>query len=150
MDQHRIKLGSGAKTFERGVVAVNRWKMFEIGWVELCYPSTPAEPGAVIAVVAYHFGFWSLHACRVVYTVGESTPFVRSGFAYGTLSDHAESGEELFTVEWNPIDDSVWFSIFAFSRPNQVLSSAAYPITRMLQKRFARDAQNAMVRAVQD
>jgi len=150
-DHNRIKLGNGAATFKRGADAVRTWKMFEIGWVELCYPSSVVEPGAVVAVLANHLGFWSLNACRIVYTIDESSPLVRAGFAYGTLTQHAESGEERFSVEWNrEDDDSVWFDLFAFSRPNQALSCLGYPIARLFQKRFARDVLQAMLRAANE
>jgi uncharacterized protein (UPF0548 family) len=72
----------------------------------------------------------------------------RFGFAYGTLPDHAERGEERFTVEWHHHDDTVWYDILAFSRPNQFLSGLAYPLVRQLQKRFARDSRAVMHRAV--
>jgi uncharacterized protein (UPF0548 family) len=63
----------------------------------------------------------------------------RFGFAYGTLPDHVERGEERFTVEWRA-DDSVWYDIYAFSRPKHPLARLGFPITRMLQKRFVRDS----------
>jgi alpha-ketoglutarate-dependent taurine dioxygenase len=51
-------------------------------------------------------------------------PVRRFAFAYGTLAEHAESGEERFQVEWRE-DDSVWYDILAFSRPNQLFSRTA-------------------------
>ena len=70
------------------------------------------------------------------------------GFAYGTLPDHAESGEEKFIVEWNEADDAVCYDILAFSRPNQFLARLGYPLIRRLQKRFAQDSAAAMKRGV--
>lgn len=78
----------------------------------------------------------------------EEGPVKRFGFAYGTLSEHAESGEERFTVEWHEQDDAVWYDILAFSRPQQLLARLGYPFARRLQKRFARDSAAAMLRAV--
>jgi uncharacterized protein (UPF0548 family) len=63
---------------------------------------------------------------------------------YGTLADHAERGEERFWVSHNE-DDSVWYSIRAFSRPNQIVSRLGYPLVRRVQKRFARESSAAMV-----
>ena len=37
------------------------------------------------------------------------------GFAYGTLPDHAGSGEERFLVEWDQDEGSVWYDIRVFS-----------------------------------
>src|SRR4029077_17849423 len=90
------------------------------------------------------FGLWSLNACRIVYVVDEDRPIRRFGFAYGTLADHAESGEERFSIEWRRDDDSVWFDIRAFSRPVHWLARAGYPLSRALQRRFAREAMREM------
>ena len=37
------------------------------------------------------------------------------GFSYGTLPDHAESGQESFQVEWNHFDNSVWYDLKRFA-----------------------------------
>ena len=101
-----------------------------------------------MAVIARLFGLWLPNACRIIYVVDEEGPVQRYGFAYGTLPGHAESGEERFTVEWHEADDAVWYDILAFSRPQQLLARLGYPLTRRLQKRFARDSAAAMQRAV--
>jgi uncharacterized protein (UPF0548 family) len=73
------------------------------------------------------------------------------GFAYGTLPDHVERGEERFTVEWRKDeDDSVWYEIYAFSRPKHPLARIGCPIARMLQKRFVRDSLAVMRSASTD
>jgi len=73
----------------------------------------------------------------------------RFGFAYGTLADHMESGEERFTVEWRRDDDSVWYDLLAFSRPRHPLARLGLRLSRALQRRFARDSLRAMARASQ-
>jgi uncharacterized protein (UPF0548 family) len=150
VDHNRIRLGAGEATFARAVAAVRRWEMFNIGWVTLCWPQTPIEPGRGVAIVVPLYGLWSLNACRIVYTVdGDSDGDVRRfGFAYGTLADHMESGEERFTVEWRREDDSVWYDILAFSRPRHLLAALAAPLSRSLQRRFARDSLEAMRRTI--
>ena len=145
VDHTRAKLGEGKTAFQTAQAALRNWAHFQLGWVEPCWPGTPIEPNETVAVLARVFGLWSLNACRVIYVVQEEKQF---GFAYGTLPDHVESGEERFTVEWNPDDDSVCYDILAFSRPNHFLTRIAYPMTRRLQKRFARDSVAAMKRAV--
>ncbi|HST21772.1 MAG TPA: DUF1990 domain-containing protein [Blastocatellia bacterium] len=147
-DHNLIELGEGAQTFARAVEAMRNWKMFALGWVKLFYSDAPIEPGTIVCVCVHHFGFWSLNACRVVYVVDEDGPIKRYGFAYGTLTDHAERGEERFILEWNHEDDSVVYDILAFSRPGQFFAKLGYPFTRALQKRFARDSKQAMLRAV--
>jgi uncharacterized protein (UPF0548 family) len=147
VDHNRIRLGEGRATFARAVNAMRSWKMFDLGWVE-AFPATDViKPGAAVAVRCRHFGFWSLNACRIVYLVDDEGPIVRFGFAYGTLPDHAERGEERFTVEWHHADGSVWYDIYAFSRPNHPLARLAYPLARLLQKRFVWSSKRAMARA---
>jgi uncharacterized protein (UPF0548 family) len=148
VDHNRIQLGEGVDTFERAKSAIRQWKMFEFPWIQLCWPDRPIEPGTAAAVLVSHFGFWSMNACRIVYVVDEHGSAERYGFAYGTLSDHAEMGEERFTVEFNRNDQSVWYDIYAFSRPH-TLARVTYPLSRGLQKRFAKDSLDAMQKAVQ-
>ncbi|MFZ1975498.1 MAG: DUF1990 domain-containing protein [Candidatus Acidiferrales bacterium] len=148
VDHNRVQLGLGRPTFERGRDAVKQWKMFDITWLELCWPNVPIETGATVAVAVQHLGFWSLNACRIVYTIEESGPIEKFGFAYGTLPDHAAKGEERFTVEFHSDDQTVWYDVYAFSRPRP-FARLAYPYTRALQKRFASDSKRAMQKAVE-
>ena len=148
IDHNRIKLGNGPAVFQRAVEAIKRWEMFNIGWLELCWPDAPIEAGSCVAVLAHHLGFWSLNACRIVSVINADGECRRYGFIYGTLPDHAERGQERFTVEWLHDDDSVWYDIFAYSRPNRLLARLGYPVARRLQKRFARDSMEAMLRAI--
>jgi uncharacterized protein (UPF0548 family) len=147
VDHNRIKLGQGAQVFKRAKCAVTKWKMFDMPWIDLCWPDTPLQVGANVAVVIAHLGFWSMNACRIVYVIDEHASSEKYGFAYGTLPDHGERGEERFTVELNA-DQTVWYDLYAFSRPSTV-ARLAYPFTRLLQKRFARDSKAAMQKAVQ-
>ncbi len=147
VDHNRVLLGRGEETFARAVDALRGWRMFDVGWVRICWPSTPIQVGEAAAVLGKHYGFWSLNACRVVYLIKEEDEVQRSGFAYGTLTEHAESGEERFTVEWNE-DDEVWYDLYAFSKPNNALARIGKPFARALQRRFARDSMRAMKRAV--
>ena len=122
--------------------------MFNMPWVHLYWPNAPIQVGSSIAVSIDHFGFHSLNACRIVYVVDEDGPIKRFGFAYGTLAEHAESGEERFSIERNLDDDKVWYDILAFSRPRQTLARLGYPLSRLLQKRFAEGSKSAMLEAV--
>jgi uncharacterized protein (UPF0548 family) len=47
-------------------------------------------------------------------------------------------------------DDTVWYDIFAFSRPRQMLDKLGYPLSRLLQRRFAEGSKAAMFQAVRD
>jgi uncharacterized protein (UPF0548 family) len=149
LDHNRIQLGQGRADFDRAKDAIRQWKMFDIAWLELFWPDTPIAAGATVAIATSHLGFWSLHAARIVYTIEEGGALERFGFAYGTLPDHAEMGEERFTVDFHPDDESVWFDLYAFSRPH-LLARMAFPYTRALQKKFASDSKDAMQKAVRD
>lgn len=148
VDHNRIKLGAGQVVYDRAVEALRRWKQFDLGWVKIVPDETPLVTGATVAIRAKTFGFWSLSACRVVYLINEDGPVKKFGFAYGTLTEHVERGEERFTIEWHADDDSVWYDILAFSRPHKLLVKLGLPLARMLQKQFARDSLNAMAEAV--
>jgi uncharacterized protein (UPF0548 family) len=146
VDHNRKGLGQGIDRFEKAVAAIKNWKQFDLGWVSAVPNNTSIEVGSVVAIMAKHFGFWSLNACRIVYLINDEHPIKRFGFAYGTLSGHAETGEERFTIEWHPDSGEVWYDILAFSRPQNLFVKLGFPLARMLQKRFARDSMAGMSR----
>ena len=100
------------------------------------------------AHTARHLGFWSLNTARIVYRIEETDDVERFGFGYGTLPGHAERGEERFSVEWNREDGSVYYDVFAFSRPKHPLAWLGYPFARLLQRRFAGDSKRAMAETI--
>lgn len=144
VDHNRVQLGRGVELYQRALEALQHWRQFELGWVTIATNGAKVEKDAVVAVKAWACGMWSLNACRVVYVVNEDGPLTRFGFAYGTLPDHIERGEERFLVEWNRSDDSVWYDILAFSQPRHPLVKLGFPVARMMQKRFARDSLSRM------
>ena len=92
-----------------------------------------------MGVLGRHFGLWSLDACRIVYVIEEKEASLprRYGFAFGTLPDHVERGEERFSVEWHRAEESVSYEVFAFARPAHPLVNLCPPFVRMIQRRFA-------------
>jgi uncharacterized protein (UPF0548 family) len=147
VDHTRIKIGEGEAVFLAAKSALRGWKQFDLGWVSISPPETPIRTGETVAIVAHAGGLWWLSACKIVYVVDEAGPINRFGLAYGTLPDHAESGEERFLIEWDQADGSVWYDILAFSRPNHFLAKLGYPMVRRIQKRFARESAMAMLKA---
>jgi len=143
----RIDLGQGFPTFAQAVQALRQWKMFAVSGIQLCWP-VPIQPGEAVAVVIKHFGFWSINCCRIVYVLDEDGPIQRFGFAYGTLPEHAEKGEERFTVEWHRSSDLVYYEIVSFSRPGNIAVKMAYPLAHGLQNRFLHHSLAAVARAV--
>jgi len=145
-DEQAVVLGHGRDDYQLACAALRTWKQFDIGWAK-AFPERPGiEVGTVVAVMVRHLGFWSLNGCRVLYHV-DSADDSRLGFAYGTLTNHAESGEELFEVFLDSTADVV-YRIRAVSRPRAALVRLGQPFARLLQARFRRDSAAAMRRAV--
>jgi len=147
-DSSTVVLGSGEAVLERAWVALQAWRQFDFGWVELVASGPPTTVGTHLAVLIRHLGFWSLNGGRIVYTLEDDERTVRRGYAYGTLPSHAERGEEIFEVSMDRATRAVSYSIRAVSRPRSPLAWCGYPIARGLQHRFRRDSLAAMQRAV--
>ena len=146
-DEQVARIGHGPADFERARRALSAWKHFDIGWVEI-FPDTPSiEPGTVVGVLIHHLGFWSLNGARVLYSVGETDGRTTFGFAYGTLTNHAESGEESFEVFMEAGSGRVMYRIRAVSWPHAALTYIGQPVVRLLQARFRRDSAAAIRRA---
>lgn len=148
LDHTRAKVGDGEAAYRTAKAALEQWEHLSVGWAEPVYGDAPIQTGQTVAIIARVAGIWWRNACRVVYVIDEREPVPRFGFAYGTLADHVESGEERFLVEWDRSDDSVWYDVLAFSRPRHLLARLGYPCVRLYQRRFARDSVAAMRRAV--
>jgi uncharacterized protein (UPF0548 family) len=144
VDEETTIVGHGADAFARAAEALSAWRHFELGWVEVFPKGAPAAPGTVVAVLAQHVGLYSLNGCRVVYPIEDEGS---AGFAYGTLTNHAECGEEIFSVSLNARTGDVAYLIRAASKPRALLARLGYPVSRSLQARFRRDSARAMVRA---
>jgi uncharacterized protein (UPF0548 family) len=148
VDHNRVKLGTGKQTFDRAKQALHQWEMFNVDWVEFCWPAAAVEVGQTVGIMMQAGFLWSLNACRVVYLLDEPGDEVdRYGFAYGTLPDHAESGEERFLLERHRQDDSVWYDLLAFSRPSGLLTRISHRYARAIQQKFARHSLRAMCKA---
>jgi len=104
-----------------------RWGMLRGAGVKV---AATTEIAAVGSEVIVHLG--PIRApCRVVYVVDEPD---RRGFAYGTLPGHAESGEELFLVRYDPATGNVYADVAAFSRHATWWSRLASPVTSLVQQ----------------
>ncbi|EME16535.1 DUF1990 family protein [Rhodococcus triatomae] len=129
---HRTRaIGHGHDDFDRAATLLAGWEMHRRAGLRV---ESSAEVAAVGARVTVGLGVGPLrvHApCEVVYVLDEAR---RRGFAYGTLPGHPECGEERFCVELQD-DDTVTFTIIAFSRPARWWSRAAGPIGRAVQRR---------------
>jgi uncharacterized protein (UPF0548 family) len=146
-DQHtvRVPLGKTEAAFQAAQAALEQWSQFDTGWTRLFPPTPPIEPSTNVAVAARVAGFWSVNSCRIIYVVRQPTVFA---FGYGTLTDHAERGEERFQVEWNPDDDTVHYLVKAFYRPSRWWSRIGWPLLRRKVDQFRIDSAAAMQREV--
>lgn len=144
VDRYATELGRGDEAWVRAQAALRNWRTFDLGWVCAFERDAPIAVGTTVAVLIRSLGLWSLNAARIVYVVDERDRF---GFAYGTLRDHAECGEERFLIE-RDAGEIVTYSIQACSRPHHPFTRIAHPWVRHLQRRFGRDSLAAMKRAV--
>lgn len=130
-DRHQRLLGSSI-SFERAREGLRRWQTHVGAGVEV-YPTDDVTDGRSVLVVVQLGPLQVVAPCRIVYVIDETDRF---GFGYGTLPGHPESGEESFVVERD--SESTVFKIVAFSRPADVVTRLAGPITRGVQRHFTR------------
>ncbi|REJ64741.1 MAG: DUF1990 domain-containing protein [Planctomycetota bacterium] len=157
VDHQRGYLGTGEEVYLAACDAVRCWRMFPPRWTAI-EPRQDPQEGDLVAMLVHVFGLWWLNACRIVYTFDEYEPEYdnehasgtsdgevvrRFGFAYGTLPDHVEMGEERFSIEQDA-GGRVWYDLAAWSRPRHLLTRVGYPVARALQARFRRDSQRAV------
>src|SRR5262249_32823610 len=142
-------------TFAAACQALQAWRMFPPEMAQLYWATTPQQIGETVAVRfwAAPLRLWMLFPARIVYTVDDERDAAggrvrRLGFAYGTLPDHAQRGEERFLIEWQKADDSVWYDLMAVSQPAHWLARLGYPYARCQQARFRRLSCEAMQTAV--
>lgn len=146
VDRSRVRLGEGEKCFRSAAGALASWRMFDTGWTRIFPEGYAVDEGAVVCVVARHFGFYSVNPARIIRVLDEGTDYRRYGFVYGTLPAHSERGEERFSVEITA-DGSVYYDLYSFARGNSLPVRLGYPVRRLVQRRFARDSRRAMLEA---
>jgi uncharacterized protein (UPF0548 family) len=120
-------IGHGRDRYEQAADAVMRWGMLRGAGLRVEATTEVAAVGSEVIV-----GIGPVRApCRVVYVVDEPD---RRGFAYGTLPGHAEIGEELFAVRFDPTAGAVIAEVTAFSRHGTWWSRLAGPFTTGMQR----------------
>ena len=125
--RRRTRIGQGAGDFASASRFLMSWEMHRRSGLAVAADGD-AEVGRTV-VLGLGVGLLLVVPCRVVHVVEESD---RHGFAYGTLPDHPEQGEESFIVRRDP-ENKVWFEITVFSRPGGALARWAGPIARAIQ-----------------
>jgi len=131
-DHYSVVLGDGV--FEKAKRGLREWRPHLDAGVSV-FPRSPAIEPDTDVVLSFRTGpLLAIAACRIVYVSDEPDRF---GFAYGTLPERPEMGEEAFIVE-RDADDRVRFTITAFSRPASAITRLANPIARVVQQRVTR------------
>ena len=139
------QIGQGRRAFVAAREAIQGWKQFDLGWVQIANPFPKIIPGELVAVEAYTACLWSISFNRIVEIVDSPTRF---GFMYTTTAFHVEEGQERFVIEFDTESQSVLYLIEAISRPRHILARIGYPFSRAMQHRFARDSHARMRRCV--
>jgi uncharacterized protein (UPF0548 family) len=130
-DRYRRRLGTGEGAFGAACDGLRNWACHD-GAGLIRVPERPELVPATTLVQAIQLGpVHVLAACRIVYVVDEPGRF---GFAYGTLSLHAEQGEEAFLVSRDG-DGEVWLDITVFSKPRHPLARLGWFAGRRVQVR---------------
>jgi uncharacterized protein (UPF0548 family) len=129
-DRVRLSVGEGDLAWERARAAIRLWRAHAHAGITISPADAPVREGTTI-IASRNFGpMLILAPCRVVRETDEPSRF---GFAYGTLPGHPASGEEAFHVVLEA-DGGVTAEIVAFSRPADLLTRAASPLARQVQK----------------
>lgn len=135
-------IGNGEHAFESAKEAIKSYSMLQLSWLQRVGPLAPIAADSIVCTLARQFGVYSLNVAKIVYVEDESSN--RFSFGYGTTAEYPLVGEERFTVSLNESTGDVSFEIFSFSRPNSLLMRLAWPWLRRAQRRFCRDATEAM------
>ncbi|HEV7145495.1 MAG TPA: DUF1990 domain-containing protein [Pedococcus sp.] len=133
------RIGSGPAAYERAVEAVMTFGAQRGAGLR---PQSTAPRAAVGVDLLSRLGPVPV-PCRVVWAVQGP---IRSGFGYGTLERHVESGEEGFLVELRGAE--VYAVVRAYSVPAHWLARAASPVLPRLQGVAALGYVRALRRAV--
>lgn len=144
-DSSESVLGRGEAVFAAARAAFVQWAMFDLGWARVANAETTIARGEIVAVEVQSLGLWTVNLSRIVEVVETSSAF---GFIYKTTALHVEEGEERFLLTLEAETGEVRYRLEAVSRPRAALARLGLPVTRMFQRRFARDSHRRMRAAV--
>ncbi|PXX64019.1 uncharacterized protein (UPF0548 family) [Nocardia tenerifensis] len=130
----RRRIGYGRALFEHAGAAILDYRMQKGTGIFHDASTVKAEPGARVTVRLGVGPLAIIAPCRVVYVLAAPN---QRGFAYGTLPGHPAIGEELFAVEYDSADDSVYGVVAAFSRPATWYTRLGGPVVRLVQRFIA-------------
>ena len=129
LQEHHVDVGRGEAAYEAAREAIRTWVPHHGIGATIEPAGQPIELGATVLVVLRRGPIYVIAPDRIVAVVDEPRRF---GWAYGTLPDHAERGEESFLVEWRD-DDVVRFTIRVEADVASLPARLIAPIVRWLQ-----------------
>ena len=133
-------IGKGEEVWQKAKLALKNWQQFPLPWTKIFPNTTPLKKGETVAVLFRLFGLWWKNSTKIVYTFDEANRF---GFAYGTLQNHVEMGEEVFWIEKDN-EGNVSYHIKAFSKPKFWMAKLTYPMARIYQRKFVKESMATM------
>ncbi len=139
--RHRRPIGHGRDLFDRAATHILDFGIQKGVDIFRGADTETARPGTELTVVLRIWPLSFSAPCRVVYVLDEPD---RRGFAYGTLPGHPEVGEELFAVEYDATDDTVYGLVAAFSKPGAWYVRLGGPVVRLIQRWFAHRYMNTL------
>ena len=125
-------VGKGSTEFAAAATLLMTWDMHRRSGLRVESSSPWAAVGDVVRLGLGVGPLMVLAPGRVVSVIDEPR---RQGFAYGTLPGHPERGEESFVLSLLD-DETIDFTLVAFSRPAVWWSRAGAPVSRWVQKRI--------------
>jgi uncharacterized protein (UPF0548 family) len=125
-------IGRGAAEFAAAAALLMTWDMHRRSGLTVESSSPRVAVGDVVRLGLRVGPVMVLAPGRVVSVVDEPR---RQGFAYGTLPGHPERGEESFVLSLLD-DETIDFTLVAFSRPAVWWSRAGAPVSRWVQRRI--------------
>ncbi len=140
---YETELGRGDAVFEAACTELSRFGNYPPSFTRVVSNGSNLEAGLCFATLATHFGFASLHPCRVLEVFREEEAR-RFGFSLGTLPGHIGAGEERFSIQQDPRGGVVRYAVQAISKPGGWLGRLGAPVFRRFQRRFAQETQETM------
>ena len=146
LDAYAVELGRGAAVFEGARAAIAGFEHYPASFSRVVPFEGALREGLVFGTVATHFGFASVHPCRVAFVLDEVSEdgARRFGFGLVTLPGHIARGEECFSVAIEGPEERVRLEVRAISRPADLLAWIGRPVLRAFQARFRRELVSGM------
>ena len=140
-----LTLGRGEGVFDAAGDALRRWAPQRAIGARVHPADASIEIGVTVLVVLAFGPFEIVAPDRIVAVVDQPDAF---GFAYGTLADHPERGEEAFLVR-RTHDDVVVATVRVDAGPASLGAHVAAPLVLRFQRAAVGRYLDALYRAVQ-